>query len=522
MTALSELGITLEIGRQVPGEVGMLNTDIVLPSGPGPHPVLLVRTPYGTRNLLREAIGWARLGCAAVVQDVRGRFESEGTWHPWHNEGKDGLATLRWIGDQPWSDARVIAYGSSYAAHCALELAQAHVEPAGVELVGVIAAVPALSLAHTIREPSGVPRLLAHASWWPQHGERRTPGAPVLDLAGALDPQLLRHQPISSLPRRLGVDLRHWQAAWDQPRPPSPTGSPSSPPLLVIAGRHDVYAEAALDLWRQWRGRSAHLVLGPWHHDLDLTRRAEHSRRAQVSSRAGDFVRDWVAATLHESPGTRQAEGGGSPGVPSSRWAAAIDGDNCWRVGTVGPEELWRPDLIRETDSRFTADPDDPHPALLGPVDANEVLDRHDACTWATPRRRRPLTLIGTPTVRLQGLQGDPGGVPLDWCVRLLIQTADGAAYQLGHAAVRTRGSSAVLRLPPLADRVSLGDRLLVQVSGHLFPVHPRDPQNGHDPLTATTTRSCTRTVGQVSLECPQVRSGTTTATDRTVTGDWL
>ena len=90
--------VTRRAGRAVPMKDGVsLATDLYLPKGAGPFPTVLVRTPYGkTRN--GEVRQWVRLfapeGYAVVVQDMRGRWGSEGVFAPWPNAAPDGLATL--------------------------------------------------------------------------------------------------------------------------------------------------------------------------------------------------------------------------------------------------------------------------------------------------------------------------------------------------------------------------------------------------------------------------------------------
>lgn len=303
-----------------------LNTDVVLPDGPGPFPAVLIRTPYGTGSMMKEAMGWAAQGLAAVVQDVRGRFESQGGWRPWVGELADGLATLRWLRRQPWCDGRIIAYGSSYGAHCALEVARAP----GARLTGLIVAVPALSHAQTIREPGGVPRLLAHAWWWPSHGERRVPHGPVIDALRLLDPTVLRTLPVVDLPQRWGGDAAAWLRAWAPDRPPIPDGGPGAPPLLVVGGRHDAYADTAVELFHRWRGAGAHLVLGPWGHDLGLGAARLAVRRARGGIRPGLLVRGWVGDLLAGGPRGRH------------RWLAGPDGGDtddpaAWWVGEQWP-----------------------------------------------------------------------------------------------------------------------------------------------------------------------------------------
>ena len=53
-------------------------------------------------------------GLCVVIQDVRGREDSEGEWLPMYYEVEDGDDTLSWIARQPWSDGNVGMTGGSY------------------------------------------------------------------------------------------------------------------------------------------------------------------------------------------------------------------------------------------------------------------------------------------------------------------------------------------------------------------------------------------------------------------------
>src|SRR5437867_10949383 len=86
-----------------------LYADIYRPRREGKFPVLVVRTPYGVqRDGMHETkIKFAQRGYAVVVQDVRGRYQSEGTWEPFRKEAQDGYDTIQWASAQPWSNAKV-------------------------------------------------------------------------------------------------------------------------------------------------------------------------------------------------------------------------------------------------------------------------------------------------------------------------------------------------------------------------------------------------------------------------------
>jgi putative CocE/NonD family hydrolase len=95
----------------------VLRGDVILPSGSGRHPVLVYRTPYG-KHLAREEYKTfekaVTRGYAVVVQDVRGRYASDGEFAPYQNEGRDGYDTIEWAARQDWSDRNVGTFGLSY------------------------------------------------------------------------------------------------------------------------------------------------------------------------------------------------------------------------------------------------------------------------------------------------------------------------------------------------------------------------------------------------------------------------
>ncbi|MGY1807056.1 CocE/NonD family hydrolase [Blastococcus sp. SYSU D00669] len=94
-----------------------LAADLYL-ADPGPRPVVLVRLPYDKDGeycfmpaIARYAV---RRGYTAVVQDVRGRFRSEGATEFGVHEVDDGYDTVDWIAAQPWCDGDVVLWGDSY------------------------------------------------------------------------------------------------------------------------------------------------------------------------------------------------------------------------------------------------------------------------------------------------------------------------------------------------------------------------------------------------------------------------
>jgi putative CocE/NonD family hydrolase len=105
-------------GVSVPMRDGVaLRADILLPSAEGKFPALAYRTPYGKQFALEEYKTFEKAvarGYAVVVQDVRGRYASDGEFVAYQNEGRDGYDTIEWVAKQSWCDGSVGTFGLSY------------------------------------------------------------------------------------------------------------------------------------------------------------------------------------------------------------------------------------------------------------------------------------------------------------------------------------------------------------------------------------------------------------------------
>jgi uncharacterized protein len=94
-----------------------LRADVLRPSDSGKFPVLVYRTPYG-RDAAQEEYTTFRhaveRGYAMVIEDVRGRYHSDGEFRPYENEGRDGYDMIEWAASQSWSNGAVGTFGLSY------------------------------------------------------------------------------------------------------------------------------------------------------------------------------------------------------------------------------------------------------------------------------------------------------------------------------------------------------------------------------------------------------------------------
>ncbi|MFC8626077.1 CocE/NonD family hydrolase [Streptomyces anulatus] len=514
-----------------------LATDVCLPDGTRRLPAVLIRTPYGREAHRAELRGWAAHGFAALAQDVRGRHGSPGEWHPYRDhERTDGAATVAWVRAQAWSNGEVVAVGASYAAYCALVTALAapdaacdagpDADPGDFHHDGVpdavIAAVPALGLAETAREPGGPERLWARAGWWAAHGDRRDSDPDALDRALADDPRLLEHLPVARLAERLtqslGRELPSWPGLWaDRARGRLVArGSTARLPLLAVGGTRDPFAEDTVALWRGWGGPSR-LLLGPWGHRLTADPAAPASVRLNIGALYVRWARAALAGRLEptrhgaialgdsgrwHSTRVRSAPRPASRPDVTPQDATAQMGSE-WRAGagadrpeTEGRWSFGSPTGLRLLHgAEFNADPDRPVRSddLAVPADG----ERADRCLLLSPPLPRPLDLAGAAVARINVTADTPCA---DWVVRLTALDPAGRADPLAFGIVRRTGppgEAADISVPlgTLGRRLPAGTRLRAEIAGHHFPAHARNPHTGEDPVTATRLAPSRRTV---------------------------
>ena len=91
-----------------------LVSDIYRPTTSGTYPVQLQRTPYDRKGDSADARRMASHGYIVVVQDTRGRYDSEGDFYPFRHESDDGFDTVEWVASLPGSNGKVGMFGGSY------------------------------------------------------------------------------------------------------------------------------------------------------------------------------------------------------------------------------------------------------------------------------------------------------------------------------------------------------------------------------------------------------------------------
>ena len=137
--------VICESNTMVPMRDGLrLATDIYLPAkngtpADGRFPVILERTPYdkAAPGSVTKGKYFARRGYVCVIQDVRGRFKSDGEWYAFAKEAPDGYDTVEWLAAQPWCDGKIGTMGDSYAGSDQSALATLNPSNLATMIVGV-------------------------------------------------------------------------------------------------------------------------------------------------------------------------------------------------------------------------------------------------------------------------------------------------------------------------------------------------------------------------------------------------
>jgi putative CocE/NonD family hydrolase len=92
----------------------VLMADVYRPMADGKFPVLLQRTPYNRTGGSGAHVDVASHGYVVIVQDTRGRYQSQGTFYPFRYESQDGYDTVEWAAALPYSNGQVGMFGGSY------------------------------------------------------------------------------------------------------------------------------------------------------------------------------------------------------------------------------------------------------------------------------------------------------------------------------------------------------------------------------------------------------------------------
>ncbi len=259
-----------QLGISIPMRDGVrLSADVFLPRATGHWPTVLFRTPYNRKGpSSRNYRSFLQRGYAVVIEDVRGRYASQGVFRSIDQEGPDGSDTINWIAAQPWSDTHVTMAGSSY-----LGMVQWWAAVQGNRHLRAIAPMFSGDDEYLDRFYStGGAMKLGHRLLW--LAENLTPPSQVRPLFSSY----INHLPLRSADvASTGTELPVWRTALDHPSYDAFWRSHSirertkqvDVPVLSIGGWFDNYAESDLDMFSRLSmvRKPIETWIGPWAHN---------------------------------------------------------------------------------------------------------------------------------------------------------------------------------------------------------------------------------------------------------------
>lgn len=502
-----------------------LSTDVYLPRGDEPVPAVLVRTPYNNSDAYYtdQARYFTRHGFAFVVQDCRGRFDSDGDFRPWFNEPADGFDTQEWVGTQPWCNGRVGTIGSSYdgaTQWLAAPLANRHLK----------VMVPAVVPSDYWAQDHYVGGAFAHGlnlSWAIQNAARSrrqlTPGEIR---------QLWWHLPLVSGDAAAGTDIP-WYREWlDHPAYDDFWRTISTRehwatvdvPALNVCGWYDAYAGAALEHFAGVRAHGAsaatraaqRLVMGPWHHMIGEREVGEVDFGPDAVADMHEIERRFLDLWLRgiddglgaEPPlrifvmGENRWRGEHEWPIARTEWTPLfLAADGVLRPDAPAGGEV--PESAAAASDTFVYDPVNPvittggnhslvHPAIsVGPHDQRSVEARADVLVYTGPVLDAPLEVTGPVSAVLFVSSSAPD---TDFTARLVDVHPDGRAINLCEGVLRTRYRESIERpvlmtpgevceltidLGPTSNVFLPGHRVRLDVSSSNFPRIDRNLNTG-------------------------------------------
>jgi putative CocE/NonD family hydrolase len=283
-------GVRLEraVTCRMPDGVSLVS-DHYYPAQSGPNPTLLMRQPYGrdiaSTVVYAHPVWFARHGYNVVIQDVRGRGDSEGEFYPFRNERSDGAATIRWLRTRPESNGRIGMYGFSYQGMT--QFLAAAEQPEG--LVAIAPGMSACDLYAGWFYHNGALRLTSSLGWGLQmlKADARRLGlreaSDKLETAWADLRSQTNFLPFASHPALQSPGLPTYVLDWfahDRPGEywesldVSASLEKINVPALHISGWFDTYLNGTIDGFIALREKAAtpfardhqYLLAGPWVH----------------------------------------------------------------------------------------------------------------------------------------------------------------------------------------------------------------------------------------------------------------
>ncbi|MBZ5649152.1 MAG: CocE/NonD family hydrolase [Acidobacteriia bacterium] len=544
----TERGVTVKMRDGV-----ILRADIYRPKAEGQFPVLLQRTPYNKSGGVAFGLKAAARGYVVIIQDVRGRYTSDGEWYTFKHEPDDGYDTVEWAAALPYSNGKVGMWGGSYVGATQMLAAIAHPP----HLAGICPVVTASNYHENWTYQGGAFEQWFNESWTSGLAQD-TFNRSVADNTNALGG--MWKLPLASYPlfnfsdgasapvstASLAPYFLDWLAHpsydqyWKQLSIEEHFGDITVPILHVVAW-YDIFQGGSL---RNYIGIKAH-------GGSEAARRGQHlfvtiGGHAGGGRKIGDIDFGPAAAEFDENDITLnwydyllkgvQNEFAGKPVkifvmganqwreeddwplaraqstkyfLHSSKSANSLRGDGS--LSTVPPRS--------ETADHYVYDPSNPVPTVGGPLccdsahlppgprDQRAVEARDDVLIYSTPAFTQDTEVTGPVSFELFA---QSSAVDTDFTAKLVDVGPDGFAQNLTEGIVRARyrdsREKAELLNPGQVYKFTMdlwstsnvfrkGHALRLEISSSNFPRFDRNLNTGEDPAFAKNYVSATNTV---------------------------
>jgi putative CocE/NonD family hydrolase len=520
--------VAMRLDVKVPMRDGVdLSADLYLPKGRGPFPTVLIRTPYGnnTDALIEKGRRLANSGYAILIQDTRGRWDSDGTYYPFRHDGEDGYDTQEWIGRQEWSDGKIGMSGASY-----LGWVQWAAAPLRSRFLTCLAPrVICADFYHGCAYPGGAFQLNVLTTWG-----MRTNGRVAQSIEYHHWTEAFRHLPLIDLDELAGLHLPFWEDwvrhpiyddYWAATNIEQQWGE-IAVPAFNMGGWYDLYAPQTFvnfnGLRRHGRtaaARQSKLIIGPWPHALSASPRTgdiDFGAHSQVDLEAMElrWLDYWLRGInngIAAEPPLRLFVMGVNQWRDEDEWPLARTEWQPWHLHSGGAANTLRGDGVLAPDppgdappDRFVYDPRfpvpttggctccSPHIVPWGPYDQRGVEMRADVLCYTSAPLETDLEVTGP--VRLI-LYAATDALDTDWTAKLVDVSPTGYAKNLCDGILRARCRESVtaptllepgrvteytIDLGVTANVFRQGHALRLEVSSSNFPRFDRNPNTGH------------------------------------------
>ncbi len=486
-----------------------LSTNVFRPGQRGRLPAILIRTPYGKgADLPATYQSFVTHGYAVVIQDVRGRYASEGVFRPLA-EGQDGYDTIDWIASQPWSDGRVGMIGGSY-------LGIAQWKAALLNNPHLKAISPVVSGGDEYRDrfySTGGAMKLGHRLLWLRENLRaKDYRPPEFD-------RFVLHVPLRTADLvATGQTLGVWRQSVDHPTDDAFWKSHSTRrqvdrvniPVLSFGGWYDNFVQSDLEMFAARAAKSpmSKIVVGPWPHNMSM-KFAEDDFGPQSSAAVRAMQIEWMdhwlkgkESPMIAEPPVRIFVMGKDEWRDEHEWPLARAKNEAFYLNAKGELSKGTPKSGSAPD-RFEYDPHNPvptrggavccNPAVFpwGPLDQRPVENRPDVLVYTSSTLKKDMEVTGPIKVELYVSTSAPD---TDFTAKLVDVFPNGTARILTDGILRLRYREslerAVMATPgevyPIAIDAGVtsnvflkGHKIRLEISSSNFPRFDRNPNTG-------------------------------------------